>query len=460
MVLGIAVERIAEANGLTNDDVRRSLRAALQDVMQAKAAEFVGDGPAPYCYFYLADVIGNDEAGFVVYEEGGDLKRVPYTISQTGSKRTVSLAMAKSQEVWPRTVYDIAGETVMESAMRNPDSRTSFIESAELLSPIPLTEAAQADYPVCIIKPGQGASCFYPAEVLKRDGPKVFKAGLQMFYNHATAMEEAERPEGDVNKLAAVLTKDAYWDEKGPVGAALYSRMKVFADFAGQVQERAPHIGLSIKAYGEAKPVNGKLTLQNFTAAESVDFVTKAGAGGAILLEAARVAKPTQTSTKEKSTMEKDEVLALITESVKPLNTQIATLTESGKTLALENKSLKEAAVRTEARARIGEGLRKENALPAGARSRVLDVVLSQAMPLTEAGALDTAKLDTILAEAVKAEAEYLGSVLGTGAVRGMGGSAPVALTEADFAKEMTEFAKTRLGLNEADAKRYAEGRQ
>ena len=69
--------------------------------------------------------------------------------------------------------------------------------------------------PIKLIAPGKGSSAFYPAEVLKRDGPNVFTKGTQIYINHATSAEEAARPEGDWHKLAGALESNAYYDEAG-----------------------------------------------------------------------------------------------------------------------------------------------------------------------------------------------------------------------------------------------------
>src|SRR6185369_1053821 len=88
----------------------------------------------------------------------------------------------------------------------------SLVESAATLETIRLTEA-KADYEIKLIAPGKGSSAFYPAEVLKRDGPNVFKAGTHVYLNHPTAAEEAARPEGDVKNLAGVLATGAEYHE-------------------------------------------------------------------------------------------------------------------------------------------------------------------------------------------------------------------------------------------------------
>jgi hypothetical protein len=174
---------------------------------------------------------------------------------------------------------------------------------------------AKADYPIKLIAPGPGSSAFYPKEVLQRDGPKVFKAGTHVYLNHPTAAEESARPEGDVKNLAGVLTTDAVYHESHPQGPGLYGRMKVFADHAQTVEEKAPHVGMSIRASGKAESgtrKNGLPVLTELTSAESVDVVTRAGAGGMILNEAARSAN----SNQEVESMTAEEVTRLVESAV------------------------------------------------------------------------------------------------------------------------------------------------
>lgn len=148
--------------------------------------------------------------------------------------------------------------------------------------------------PVKLIAPGWGSSGYYPAEVLERDGPTLFRAGTKMYWDHPTVTEEMERPEGSLRNLAAVLVSDARWDGQGPEGPGLYADAKVFEGYQQAVNEMAPHIGVSIRAsgraaQGEAEGRRGPI-IQALTAAASVDFVTEPGAGGKIvqMFEAAR----------------------------------------------------------------------------------------------------------------------------------------------------------------------------
>ncbi|HXI42314.1 MAG TPA: hypothetical protein VNH83_20190, partial [Bryobacteraceae bacterium] len=152
--------------------------------------------------------------------------------------------------------------------------------------------AGKAVKEIKIIAPGEGSSAFYPAEVLKRDGPTVFGKGTQIYINHATKAEEAERPEGDWHKLVGALEGPAYWKESDKHGPGLYGMAGFAADMAPQIFTKAPWSGMSIRANGNAqveagRPVmkNGKPVLAEFTGCESIDIVTRAGAGGMILTE-------------------------------------------------------------------------------------------------------------------------------------------------------------------------------
>ncbi len=165
------------------------------------------------------------------------------------------------------------------------------------LSFVPLRESAisgDGRVAVKIIQPGWGSSAYYPAEVLRRDGPAVFGEGTKMFWNHATPTEESERPEGDLNNYVGRLVTGATWNDRGPLGPGLYAEAEVFESYRGQVEEKRPE--LSIRAFGRAvtgaaEGRQGRI-VQELLAARSVDWVTEGGAGGQIvaLTEAARSA--------------------------------------------------------------------------------------------------------------------------------------------------------------------------
>lgn len=130
----------------------------------------------------------------------------------------------------------------------------------------------------------QGSSGYYPADVLRRDGPRIFTAGTHVYLDHPTATEETDRPERSVRDLAGVLIEDAYYDD-GPNGKGLFARMRVFSDHAHRVAELAPHVGMSIRARGtkEYHSDTNREVVSSLIDAQSVDIVTHAGAGGRFL---------------------------------------------------------------------------------------------------------------------------------------------------------------------------------
>ena len=285
-------------------------------------------------------------------------------------------------------------------------------ESAATLEPIVLREA-RADYEIRLISPGKGSTAFYPAEVLKRDGPKVFKAGTHVYLNHQTKTEESDRPEGDVKNLAGVLTGDAVYREDHPKGEGLYGRMKVFADHAALVEEKAPHVGMSIRAAGVSGGTkDGLPVLKELLAAKSVDIVTKAGRGGMILSESA--------NSNSEETMNEETAKQLIEAAIAPYRQKV---------------------VRAEAR-ETAAALLKTISLPDAAKERIIARCTEAAVPQTSAGDLDAARFrDMVVAEAQN-EGRYLSQIMGSGAVHGMGGSTPFVVASADELKEAKKARK------------------
>lgn len=328
------------------------------------------------------------------------------------------------------------GEETRESDRRST-SDLRLVESAATMEPIVLREA-RSDYEIKLIAPGKGSSAFYPAEVLKRDGPNVFTEGTHVYLNHATAAEEAQRPEGDVRNLAGVLTRPAYWSESHRNGPGLYSRMKVFADHAQTVEEKAPHVGMSIRACGvreAGKTQDGLPILKELTAAESVDVVTRPGAGGMILTEAARSAK---TSEQE----------------VDVDNAAIQKLQESNRKMAqrLARQEAREAGILQLAAIR----------LPDEQKEKILARCVESA-PITVDGDFDGAGFKSL----VEREIKYAGELLGGGQiVTDMGTGAPATLTEAQRAetakseKRRVKESARLMGIEGKAGRRiYAEGR-
>ena len=305
------------------------------------------------------------------------------------------------------------------------NNRLRLFESASILETIILQEA-KADYEIKLIAPGAGSTAYYPKEVLERDGPKVFKAGTHVYLNHPTAAEEASRPEGDVKNLAGVLSSNAVYHEAHAKGPGLYGRMKVFQDHAQTVEEKAPHVGMSIRASGVAesgKTREGRPVLKELTSAESVDVVTRAGAGGMILTESARAA-----------------------------NQQEVDMTEADVTRLIESRTapLRARALRGDALVEASRVLAPLDGFHEAAKQEVINRLLERAdtFPLKE-GELDTVKFGELVMAEAKRVAAFLGQVAPS-SVRGLGIAAPVEI-DAKEAKKQAKLLREQAEAEEED---------
>lgn len=286
--------------------------------------------------------------------------------------------------------------------------------------------ASGVERDIRIIVPCKGSSAVYTEAALKKSAA-AFKPGTQMFINHATAAEEAQRPEGDWRKLVGQLTSAAQWNESHKSGAGLYAKAKFVSSLAPEILEKASMSGVSIRANGRAATEAGRTKMQDglpvldeITSVESIDIVTKAGAGGVILTESARRAAEGDDNMSED-----------------------------------EKKRLFEAARIVEAqRAReVGIAALSDMTLLEAGKSRSIDRVIARGLPMKN-GMLDTEKFTESVKAEAKAEGEYLASILGLGRVNGMGaGPAPVQLSK----KELKEAKKAAKALREAETGIFAD---
>jgi hypothetical protein len=359
---------------------------------------------------------------------------------------------------------DVTSHPVTESDSASGSSDEFLGDAIELIE-----KAVRRDgtIPIKIIQPGWGSSGFYPANVLERDGPRIFTKGLHMYWDHPTSREDAERPERQLDDLAAVLTSDARWAD-GPRGAGLYADALVMEHYRAKVDELAPHIGISIRALGTARQgdAEGKqgAIIDSLTAGRSIDFVTAAGAGGEILslFESAR--KPSAvsaTSTGDVSIQKPIKEVASM--DPKELQDANAALQRQLDEANAANARAREALILREAKDHVNAALVNID-LPAITRVRLVES-LAKIAPVKD-GALDKDTYNAQIAEAVKAEVKYLSEAVGLGRIRGMGGSSAQEgaddnggiQADEETEKTLVNAFKT-MGLSESTAKVAAAGR-
>lgn len=306
--------------------------------------------------------------------------------------------------------------------------------STELYSELtPLIESSvrpDGTMPIKVAAPGWGQTGYYSAALLERDGPKVFRRGTHMYLDHPTRSEAHERPERSLRDLAGTLASDGRWEANGQAGPGIYADAHVVEGFRASLAELAPDIGLSLRGYGEvedgeAEGKTGKL-VQSMAVAESVDFVTKAAAGGKVLalMESVRGRLHNPKEDTDMSEQELKEAVGRAEAAEKERDE----LKEAQTTQTTELARLQEGEVLREATAIVTEALGKVENLPEMARTRLTES-LSKAPP-TKDGKLDKDALVAAIEEAAKAEVDYLAGLTKSGSITGMGAAG--AGTEGD----------------------------
>lgn len=259
--------------------------------------------------------------------------------------------------------------------------KTEILEAASFAMP----EAATGrKYRVRLIEGDKlGSSGYYPAEMLKRDGPRIFKAGTPMYLDHLMPHEKEHRPFGSVTTFAGTLADDAVYEEDG-----LYANIEVFEHQMPLIKSLKDHIGISIRATGLTanETINGKTVpvFKELIEAKSADFVVKAGAGGKIM-------SILESATLEEGNM--DEVLKKIEALEGALPTMISDAVEAAmpkqEQKPAEEQGKVETVVDYDKVVELSEAL-AASSLPAAGRARVL--ALHKAQPEGDIKELITAE--------------------------------------------------------------------
>ena len=176
-------------------------------------------------------------------------------------------------------------------------------------------------YRIRIIAPGRGSTGMYTAPNLAESAP-LFTPGTHMFFDHQTMTEDWERPERSVRDLAGVFESGA---EIMPDGS-LEADIKVYPSVNGIIRERWTDIGVSINGWS-VEEIGPDGVVPVLAGIQSVDFVTRAGAKGAVLevLESDgrwRVknpptpSNPTNTNVQEEQAVKPEDICKAVSEAL------------------------------------------------------------------------------------------------------------------------------------------------
>ena len=236
-------------------------------------------------------------------------------------------------------------------------------------------------YRIRIIAPGRGSTGMYTAPNLAESAP-LFVPGTHMFFDHQTMTEDWERPERSVRDLAGVFESGA---EIMPDGS-LEADIKVYPSVNGIIRERWADIGVSINGWS-VEEIGPDGVVPVLAGIQSVDFVTRAGAKGAVLevLESDgrwRVKNPPTPSnptnrTQEEQAVKPEDICKAVSEAltaamptaIKEAAAMLAA--DQEKKVAEAKKNEAPAVDPYEAVAKVAEA----NDLPKEARVRVMEAV-------------------------------------------------------------------------------------
>ena len=276
---------------------------------------------------------------------------------------------------------------------------------------------------VRIIDEGEGSSAVYPAAALQKAAEeRVFAAGTHMYLDHAPDSRRGVHGERSIRDLASVLTSDAVYD---PTSRALVGEAQAVAGWEHTLEGLAPHVGLSISGLAEVEPPadqGGKPIVTQLLAAESVDWVVKAGRGGAVMaiLESAGHASeaadetpqivPEANSAGVTTSDEPEEVTMSDTlkAELEQIREQLATVTAERDEA---NAKLAEAAAATITATNTARITEATKDLPEQMATRIASLFAGRADEVTEAD----------LTAAVDAEKSYALSLTESGRLTGFG---------------------------------------
>jgi len=343
---------------------------------------------------------------------------------------------------------------------------------------------------VRLISPGQGSSAYYEKEQLERDAG-AFKGGL-VFIDHPGKKEQKDRPERSLRDLVGPIVGVPRFEANGRVGPGLYGGVKVASHWRPFLEELGEDVGVSIRASGSRveKQIAGKRTMvaEKFNPGAGFDFVTQAGRGGKMvpLFEAAQAAAAgkiqdwmarTDFTEMDGGRSEEQRFLDYLengqedsmpdkgVQTLVEAQAQVTTLTTERDQLLKDNKQMAEAIALRDARDKVTEAVndKKYEKMPDVTKMRLIESI-TKSTPMKD-GKLDEDALDKLIEDAIKAETEYVESLIAKKpGVRGMGEGGGVEDDKGhERLFEMKKAEYVRAGKTEEEAERgariFCEGR-
>ncbi len=386
----------------------RSTKERMRAVADALAASRAAGADLPFVRDWY-------EPNYVVYEQGGELYARSYEFEATGA---VKLGKPQTAELQYKLgkVSDGApeGASAQEVAAGEFEPEIQTVLAAE---------AAGVGL-IKLIRAGQGSSGEWTKEALENDGPKAWPKGTHMYLDHPTESESRERPERSVQSLAGVLTENAKWMEDGPAGPGLYARVQVQERFRKPLSEMAPYIGVSVRAM--VTKAGNKIVGILPGLVNSVDFVTKPGAGGQVVQAFESLGRGPVSP--EEGQMNEEQLRKIIQESVAPMAEQVKQLQADITAVKAASEAMQARITDNEVR-EAARALVAQAELPEVSKTRAVESLVAK--PTLKAdGSLDQEAFAVAAEAAVKRESEYV-AALGGAKVTGMGGGSPLPAKEA-----------------------------
>ena len=128
-----------------------------------------------------------------------------------------------------------------------------------------------------LITPGVGSSGNWLEETIRRDGPRVLRAGARCFVTH----NREENGEPNPFMMWGTLASDSFYDESA---GGLVADIQVLNSWIDRVEEVAPHTALSVFLMGESDEF-GNITSILEDPQNGVDMVVYPGREGSALVE-------------------------------------------------------------------------------------------------------------------------------------------------------------------------------